>query len=247
MRSPHPLVALAAMAALLNFGGVSDAHADAAVAASGPSRAEAPADTVPSADEAEEEGVFVVERNGAPLLTERFTRTADRLTTELSAEGEERVTQTATLTPDGTVSRLELRVFAAGADAGAPPRERAVMRLRGDTAVVHVQEEGRANTALSAVPDGTIVFPLEESVAMVEQVLRRARQVGGERVEVPVLTEGGETQRLTVTFTGPTTALVEGEGTELSATVDSVGRLLAARSESRGLTIRREPAAAAQP
>lgn len=238
MRSPHPLAALAAVALLLASGREADAHPD--VTAFAPSRTETPADTVPSAGEAEE-GVFVVERNGAPLLTERFTRTADRLTTELSAEGEERVTQTAMLAPDGTVSRLELRVFAPDADAGDAPRERAVVHLRGDTAVVHVLEEGRANTARAAVPDGTVVFPLEESVAMVEQVLRRARQVGGQRMEVPVLMAGGETRRLTVTFTGPTTALIEGEDTDLTVTVDADGRLLAGRSESRGLTIRREP------
>lgn len=99
----------------------------------------------------------------------------------------------------------------------------------------------------TAVPLGNILLAVEESVATAEQLLRRARQVGGERVEVPVLAGKQEATRLTVTFTGPTTARTEGEDTERTFTVDAAGRLLAGWSESRGLTTRREPPAAPQP
>ena len=189
-----------------------------------------------------ERGIFTILKGGQPILTERFTRTAERLETELTAPGEERVVQTATLTPEATVSRMEIRE-----DAGASPATLLVITVQGDTAAVEARqgeevESGRIGGARDALP-----VPVGESPAMLEQILRRARVVGGERVQVPIVDADGQVSSVTVHFTGADGARIQAGETEWTVSTDAAGRLLSGSSAAQDLAIRREAGAAGPP
>lgn len=205
-------------------------------------RAASPPDTAMATEAAQgqpERGVFTILKGGQPILTERFTRTPERLETELTAPGEERVVQTAALKPDGTIERVEIQEDAA-ADGSAPAARLSIV-LQGDTAAVEARQGDETETGRVGGVRDAIPLPVAESPAMLEQILRRARALGGEQVQVPILSQDGETSAVSVQFTGADGARVRAGDTEWTVTTDDAGRLLAASSAAQDLTIRRDP------
>jgi hypothetical protein len=200
----------------------------------------------PDAGAASERSVLSIERGGSTILTERVTRTADRLESELSAgPSEGRMTYAATLNPDASVSRLEGQIFEAGAARSAPAGRISVV-FQGDSALLELTEADGTQRARIGVPRGTIPIPVSEAVATVEQILRRARALGGTHATVPVLTieKGVHTGTAQVTFAGDSARVVvrgEGSSTEMMVATDSAGRLLGGRVPASGLVIRRTP------
>jgi hypothetical protein len=197
---------------------------------------------------APERYTLTIERGGATILSERITRTAERLESEMTAgPSEGSLTYTAALNPDGTVSRLDGRLAEAGATAPAS-NTRLSLVLRGDSAVLELAEGDSTRRERIGVARGTIPIPVSEAVAVLEQYLYRARAIGGTTAEIPVLTleKGVKTGTATVTFKGADSALVvfrgEDSSTEIHARTDAAGRLLGARVSGSGLVIRRTPA-----
>ena len=229
------LAALALLAACAPAG-----RADDATAAAASVRPETPAST--------ERFALVVERGGSAILTERVTRTASSIESELTAgPSDDRATYTAALNPDGTVSRLDGRLYEAGSTAQSAPAGRISVAFRGDSAWLELAEGDSTQRARIGVARGTIPIPLSEAVAMVEQILRRARAMGGTRAEIPTLTieNGVRTGTAIVTFSGDSAHVVArggGTSTEMHVATDAAGRLLGARLPASGLVIRRTPA-----
>jgi hypothetical protein len=220
-----------------------------ALAACGPADGEAAAGTAPPAaatpaPAAQENGTFRILHGDSARVTVRFQRTPVRLQTEIfSDSAAERVTYTAELNPDASVSRMQLQGFASRADA--EPKARATLELRGDSAFVESVQNGETQRARTAAPAGVIPFPVGESLDMVEQILRRARRLGGGTVQVPVVAlEGGaKPGTATVTFMGADSARVQftfqgGSANEVVAATDAEGRLLGGRVQ--GYIIRRD-------
>jgi hypothetical protein len=217
-----------------------DRAPEAEAAAAAPLRAETAAPP--------ERYTLTIERGGTTILSERVTRTAERLESEMTAgPSEGRLTYTADLNPDGTVSRLDGRLAQAGAAQSAATARLSVV-LRGDSAVLELAEGDSTRRERIGVAPGTIPIPVSEAVAVLEQYLHRARAMGGATAEIPVLTleKGVKTGRATVTFQGADSALVVFRGddstTEIHARTDAAGRLLGARVAGSGLVIRRTPA-----
>jgi len=190
-----------------------------------------------------------IERGGTTIVSERVTRTAERMESEMTAgPSEGSLTYTTELNPDGTVSRLEGRLAEAGAAAQSAASARLSVVLRGDSAILEVAEGDSTRRERIGVAPGTIPIPVSEAVAVLEQYLHRARAMGGATAEIPVLTleKGVKTGTATVTFTGADSARVvfqgEGSTTEIHARTDAAGRLLGGRVSGSGLVIRRTPA-----
>lgn len=200
---------------------------------------------------AAENGTFEILRGDSAVATIRFLRTADGLQSEAFGDpAEERFVYTAALNPDATVSRLQARLLEAGNTT--EPRARLEIVFRGDSAFMHSVEGGETQAARVQVPAGVISIPISEAVTMAEQILRRARVLGGNPVPVPVLTleSGVELGTATVTFAGADSARIQfgpragqpgSTGTELVAHTDSAGRLLGGRIPAQGYVIRRTP------
>src|SRR6185503_13435429 len=169
-----------------------------------------------------ERGAFVVEQQGTVLYREQFARSATRLETDVAASGSnERVLQVCELNPaDASVRRTTVEVM-----GGATKSESMSIVIEGQQAAVRiVDRRGVASGKLLRVPPGTIPNPVADSLAILEQVIRRAKIVGGTRVEVPTLPGTLRPQRVFVTFTAPDAVRIESASAVIDAKIDKEGR-----------------------
>lgn len=140
-----------------------------------------------------EQATFVLLVNADTLVVEHSTRTATQLSGEIVIRGQGvRVVYHAVVAADATIPEIET-AFYRGADT--LPARRAQVEMRGDTALARVGTTVQAlRTAAGALP-----MPLNVSSAFLEQVVLRARAIGGEVVELPVFhLVGGLTTPTTV-------------------------------------------------
>ncbi|MBA4157837.1 MAG: hypothetical protein H0X65_10220 [Gemmatimonadetes bacterium] len=214
----------------------------------------APAGRMPAADSpaggaavmpATQSGQFVLLQNAAPIATERFTRSADRLEAELVIPTQIRVSYTADLTADATVRRIELQASPPDAPVGGAAAQRSSATFQGDSVFLEQTEGEAVETARRQVRPGTIPY-INPSPSLMEQIVRRARQIGGERVEVPVFLggEGAQTGAVSVTFMGADSARLVLGDVQVHLHIDASGTLLGGRVPAQNVTIER---GAAQP
>ena len=185
-----------------------------------------------------ERGTFTIEREEQEPVTERFTRTAERLESELTAPRTERVVLDVALARDARVTRYEQREYPRGAAPG--DMDRLVLTFDGDSATWDDHKRGEHVVERFATQRGAMPM-LVESAAMLEQVIRRARLLGSP-AEVPVLNKAGTTETARVTTVEIGRVRIEMGDQAVMATTDGSGRLLAANGDG-GLVIRRAPAA----
>jgi hypothetical protein len=183
-----------------------------------------------------ERGAFVVVRDGKPLYREQFIRTPTRFESDVAASGaNERVLQQVQLNPDATVVSTYVRIFSAGGV------EQMGILIRGENAAVEIiDRKGVSQTKQGKVPPGTIPSPVPESLMVLEQVIRRARVIGGSSVDVPILPGTLKVQRVKVIFRSADTAEVRTADATILAKIDAAGRLLSATEPNQKITIRRE-------
>ena len=192
-----------------------------------------------------EQGTFVLRQGADTVATERFTRTGDRLQAELIAPNQARLTYAAIVGQDATVSQMQLQQYPANAPAGAAPAQRGTATFQGDSVFAESTQGDSTQTVQRATTRGAVPY-LNPSPSLMEQIIRRARAIGGDRVEVPVfvLGSGGQTIPATVTFSGTDTAQLSLAGTDVAVTTDATGRLLRASIPAQNLTIERTSGAA---
>jgi uncharacterized protein len=189
-----------------------------------------------------EEGAFIARRGGDTVQVERFTRTDRMLLVDLDVRRPPmRQRYTATLTPDRLAPRFEIEIWAPGSAPGSAAGHRAELRLEGSTArLVQNQREMELPSMEGALPF------IDPSFSLVEQVLRRARLVGGEISRVPVfLPSGGRSLEAEVRWLAGDSAVFTVGDTEMRLSVDRVGRLLGARSDGMVVERVRHPGAEA--
>ncbi len=204
------------------------------VPAAPPATGAAPA---PANAAATEQATFLLQQGENTLMTERVTRTGEMLRGEVTAPMGPRLTYEATLSPDATIPRIEVRLFQPGADT--LPTQRVVATVRGDSAIAQVFEADSVRTNRTAVPPQTLLT-LNPSIGLVEQIVRRARALGGQTAQVPLLplNRGSSIATARVSFTGDS-AVISAEGTEVRLQVDEAGRILGGSIPAQGLTITR--------
>jgi len=195
-----------------------------------------------------ERAVFVIRRGGDTLFVERFSRTRDLLSGDIDARGQGSIEYQASLDhPAETVSRIVAGIVPAGTPAGTATR-RATANFRGDSVIVENVVGDSTRTDRYATRAGAIPY-INPSMALAEQMVRRARVVGGTQVELPVFVAGtgGQTVTASVTFAGADSAQVNLAGTTLRFAVDREGRLLGGLVPEQGLTVSRTTDLPAKP
>ena len=183
-------------------------------------------------------GTFTLLQHGSEIATESFTRSATLLETALAIAGQGTFQTTGRLRPDATLSRLEVRVFGPGGATGEPIQSSAVSFRDGMTIVE--QPIGTTVGEPKEVPAGVVPY-LNPSPSFMEQILRRARAVGGDTVEVQVWTPspaGGLVLPAAIIFAGDAATLTLG-GVLIEIATDPTGRLLSATVPSQSLVIKR--------
>jgi Protein of unknown function (DUF2911) len=173
-------------------------------------------------------GQFVVLLGRDTLAIEQYTRTADRLQGELVVRAPRTVHQlyTATLGPAGTVERFELVTHNVSGAPG-PAETKATAQFVGDSAVVQVPRRDATVTQRVAVGPRALPF-VGQSYALVEQLTRAARAVGGPRYTTSMLPLGDTTPLpATIVARGSDSLVLTLGGIgPLRARVDQAGTLL---------------------
>jgi hypothetical protein len=199
------------------------------------------AGTIARAQEADRASFYLVNKSVIgttdTLIAERRNRAPGELTGEFvdrTAGG--RVDYTAAIGPDGLVTRLALRLFRTASDTVG---ETMSITLGGDSIVV---VRGSAPPAHMPGSLGTLVV-LNPSIAFIEQMVMRARVMGGERAQFPIFVVGApQVLPLTVTFVGADTAQVEYAGTAMRLAVTKTGVIGGGLVPAQRIDIVRGPA-----
>lgn len=188
---------------------------------------------------------FALLRGDDTLAIERYVRTGDTLRGEVRdvANGN-RMTYSAAVGSDARVTSLEFALHKPGSGAATG---RGKVRVQGDSIVAEQEEEGKSGTQRMAAPAGTSLY-LNPSMALMEQVLRRARAVGGQRPQFPVFTistqADARVDRPTVTWIGSDSAEIARNGSDgdsrVRVAIGENGRILGGRNTDQ-VQIRRLP------
>jgi hypothetical protein len=183
---------------------------------------------------------YVVRRGADTVVVERTSRSRDLLSGDLAVRGQANVEYQVTLDPTATVSRLVIGIVPPAAGPTAAVGQRSTAEFRGDTVVIETVRGDSARSIRLATREGAIPY-INPSMALAEQILRRARVIGGTQVELPVFLTTGSIQTVTaaVTFVGNDSARVAFGGTELRLATDEAGRVLGGTVPAQGLTIER--------
>lgn len=192
--------------------------------------------TLPPAPEPQDRGTFAVLENGRPIVAETFIRGTDRFAAEITAATTpERAVQRAMLRPDGSVASVD--VITMGGEASGT---RLLLRMEGKNAIIERHVGTKMHRETLVVDERSIPMPINESIIMLEQVIRRARAIGGRTVQVPIITRNLQQERVTVTFEGADTSRVLARDAIIIAKIDAQGRLLGATVPNQRVVIARQ-------
>lgn len=138
---------------------------------------------------AQESGGFVIRLGRDTVAVEQFTRTADRIEGTMVTRTPRTAvrTYTATLRPDGTVSRLEMTTRIPSAPEVLP--QVITISTGGDSADVRIQRGDTVRESRMAAPAEAFPFVFN-SYALTEPLLRFAATRGADSVGVPIVQAG---------------------------------------------------------
>jgi len=205
-------------------------------------------EAAPEALPGPERTAFVVRRGADTVAVERASRTRELLSGDLDMRGQGGVEYQLSLEPTQLPTRLIAGAIPAGASDRTTTTRRSTAEFRGDTVVIETVQGDSTRTVRVASRTGVLPY-INPSMALVEQLLRRARVVGGTVVELPVFLAdaGAQTVSATITFAGPDSARVALGDTEMRLSTDGAGRLLGGTVPAQGITIERTVALPAAP
>ena len=187
-----------------------------------------------------EEATFTLRQGANTLASERFRRTDRMLEVEMAIPNSIRVLYSAELRPDASVARIDVRQFASGAAGDTVPAQLSSGTFEGDS--VQLTQGGGAarQTARRATARGVVPY-INPSPSTMEQIVRRARAIGGQRVDVPIWVPagGGLNMTATVEMTAADSAHLTIGMTKVLMRVDGQGRVLGGTIPSQGLTLER--------
>ncbi len=181
-------------------------------------------------------GAFVVMAGRDTVAVERFARTPSGVESELLVKKDgSRVRQVFRYAADGrAVESYSVETFGAGSGQFTPTA-RVTLRFVGDSMI---REGGAQETATrSAVVAGTLPWANLSTIIM-EEMTRRARAVGGARVELPLVAITGDAEFLAhATPVGSDSISLSFSDVMVRLAVDGRGRILGGRIPSQGVTI----------
>lgn len=204
----------------------------AALAALGTATARQPAEPAAPSE-------FVVTAGNDTIAVERYTRDATQVKSDLLVKAQGvRITFTMALGPDATSPRLVTEARRADSPPTAAPLQRATVAFIHDSALVTIGDAAEPSQRFAA-PSGTLPF-INLSSAIIEQILLRARALGGSSVDVPVFAlSGGQLLHASVQWTGADAATLALGGTTIHASVAPDGKFLGGTVPTQGLRFTR--------
>jgi dienelactone hydrolase len=188
-----------------------------------------------------ERGAFVMMVGADTIAVERFTFGGDTLSGQLTVVGQPRFEYVVTLAPDGLVRTIALTVFGPNAKVDAAPIQRALVTMRGDSAVV----ESGTNRRAFATPSDALPL-LNNSFAITERFTARARALG-DSIDTPGWSlSGGAVFPVAIRPNGPDSLVLTVANQPHRLRVDQAGRILGGTIPTARLSLSRVDGAAAQ-
>jgi len=188
-----------------------------------------------------ERAVFVATLGRDTIAVETMTRTASRVDAAVRLLSPMLlIRQTIAFTPENGIERVGISVGRGATGDSAVQRSELI--LHGDSAVSHVEQTSGAPTPERrfAVPAGVVPY-VNLSGLSLEQVIRRARALGRDTLNVPVLLTNGQVIYASVARVGADSVVIVLGGVVLRARTDSVGRLLGASVPAQKVSFVRLP------
>ena len=185
------------------------------------------------------EGRFVLTQWSDTIGSEHFSRTNDRLRAEFTARGVEAFRYDAELAPDASVKRIRLTVRPPAGGA-----QTSTAAFAGDSVTLTREAPGdSARSARRPAAPGSVPY-VNPSPSLMEQIVRRARVLGGGTASVPVFVGGAGPANVTavVDFAASDSARLELGGVSVLLRVDGAGAILGGSVPSQRLTISRTAA-----
>lgn len=194
---------------------------------------------IATAASAQTKGRFVVEQAGTQVATEEFTRTATSVTGVIAMLNGVRITFDMTLAADASAPRLHAEVFAPTDTTTAASTLDA--RFSRDSLIGEVNTAGTKTPVAAKVPAGTVPY-VNPSAVFMEQIIRRAKKIGGTDVNVFVTALGGSEPyiEVPVSFASADEARMNLGGVELIFKIDGEGAIQSGSVPSQNLTITRK-------
>jgi len=192
--------------------------------------------TVASSQTAERASFYLISRTAIgtvdTVIVERSTRTPTELTGEfLDRARGGRLAYTATLTPDGLITRLETRYYRSAADTLG---DRSMFTIGGDSIVAQM---GSAAPAHLPSVTGALAI-VNPSIAFMEQITIHARAMGGAKQSFPLFIMGApQPVPAVVTWIGSDSATVDYASVSMHFAVSPSGRIQGGGLPARGLSI----------
>ncbi len=188
-------------------------------------------------------GGFLVLEDRDTVATERYTRSPGHLRGTITHADGVRIGYDATVADDESIVRIELSLWRAGAALDSPPAEHSVAVLGGparDSLVRTSGVRGPERITRETVPGGAQPY-LIPSVALAQQVLRRARVLGGDSVafSIVVLNGAALAQRVSVRWLPGDSALIGVAGSHVRVGFDAEGRIQDGTDPALGIAVKR--------
>lgn len=188
-------------------------------------------------------GVFTLVHGADTIAAEHFNRSTDRLQVDFTSRGIALFNYEASLTPQATIAHMQITTRVPGT-----PERTSSITFQGDSAILIDGAGESAQTLRTVVPRGTLPYA-SPSATLMEQIVRRARVLGGTSVAVPLLiaSTGGKTASAAVSFSSPDSARMEIAGVTILLRVDAAGDILSGSVPSQGVVIARSAATVRAP
>jgi alpha-beta hydrolase superfamily lysophospholipase len=170
---------------------------------------------------------FVVTRDEDTLVIEHIERAGDRVDSDFLDKSQGlRIAMTMVLAPGNLVTRSELIVRMATAAPDAQPLQHVTLDFESGVVAVTTGSGNSAPVTRVPVPEGTLPF-LNLSVATAEQMLMRAKSLGGATAQVPIFSiAGGQITTATVRWSDAESAVLSLAGVDLHARVSPSGEII---------------------
>jgi uncharacterized protein len=169
---------------------------------------------------------FVIQVGADTFAVESFTRTPTTVEGELSGLAFGRIVYRAELDARFSTRSLLMQAWPRGAALDSAALQEVRITVREDSATAEVSLPGVTQTQRLQTRHGAVVL-VNPSFALTEQIVLRAREIGGEVAEVPVLmVQGGQTMFASVRPLGADSVTITLAGSVVRAAVGPDGRLL---------------------
>jgi uncharacterized protein len=184
-------------------------------------------------------GAFVMLMGADTFAVEKFSRTAERLTGEMTGRSFGRVEYELVAGESVSRSVLTLRAWLPGAADGGEPSQVATIRVNGTAARAEIGAGAGARTQEFSTTEGALMY-LNPSFAIMEEAVRRVRASGDPTSTVPLLfVQGGQTMEASISRVGDDSVAIVMGGSAMRAAVDGEGRILGAAVDAQNLRVLR--------